>query len=151
MPVSAAIEDRKAVVLYDGSCPLCKKSVAILKRLDWLKRLTYQDARDLEHLPESSIPLEPERLLQEMHIVTPNRKRVHAGFRAFRWMAGRLPVFWALWPLLFIPGVPWIGQRLYRWIARHRYHLVPCSDGACALPTSRKQIENSKPDTTEIT
>lgn len=24
-----------AVVLYDGDCPLCQKSIAVLKRLDW--------------------------------------------------------------------------------------------------------------------
>jgi predicted DCC family thiol-disulfide oxidoreductase YuxK len=149
MPVSIAAEDRRAIVLYDGSCPLCKRSVGILKRLDWLKRLSYQDARDVEHLPEASVPLEPERLLQEMHVVTPNRRRAYAGFRAFRWMAGRLPIFWVLWPLLFIPGVPWIGQRLYRWVAKHRYHLVPCRHGACALPPPKKQIENPKPEATE--
>jgi hypothetical protein len=26
----------RAQVLYDGECPLCRKSVALLKRLDWL-------------------------------------------------------------------------------------------------------------------
>ena len=29
----------KAVVLYDGDCPFCRKSVAILRKLDWLDRL----------------------------------------------------------------------------------------------------------------
>jgi predicted DCC family thiol-disulfide oxidoreductase YuxK len=125
---------------------MCRKSVAILKRLDWLKRLSYQDARNLEHLPESTVALDPDRLLEEMHVVTPNRRKAHAGFRAFRWIAGRLPLLWMLWPFLFIPGVPWLGQKLYRWIARHRYHLVPCRDGACALPAPKKQSENPKPD-----
>ena len=149
MPAAVDAKDRKAVVLYDGLCPLCLKSVAILKRLDWLKRLSYQDARDVDHLPEITTPLEPDRLLQEMHVVTPHRRRAHAGFRAFRWMAGRLPVFWIIWPLLFIPGVPWLGQKFYRWIARHRYHLVPCRDGVCTLPPPKKQIGNPKPDATK--
>ena len=127
-------DKRKAVVLFDGQCPMCKKSVAILKRLDWLKRLSYRDARDVKHLPESPIPLEPNRLLEEMHVVVPNRNQAHAGFRAFRWMAGRLPIFWILWPMLFLPGVPWLGQRLYLWLARNRYNLVPCRHGACTLP-----------------
>jgi len=127
-------ESSRAVVLYDGLCPLCRKSVAILKRLDWLKRLSYRDARDTEHLPESAVPLEPGRLLEEMHLVTPDRRRVHTGFRAFRWMAGHLPLLWLLWPWLFLPGIPWLGRKLYRWIAKHRYHLVPCDDGQCALP-----------------
>ena len=124
----------KGVVLFDGMCPLCRKSVAILKRLDWLRRLSYHDARDFEHLPESAVPLEQERMLQEMHLVTPDRKKVYAGFHAFRWIAGRLPLLWAIWPLLFLPGVPWLGRRVYRWVAKNRYNLVPCHDGACALP-----------------
>ena len=29
----------KGIVLYDGLCPLCLRSVAILKKLDWFGRL----------------------------------------------------------------------------------------------------------------
>ncbi len=131
----ATTAERKAIVLYDGVCPLCKKSVAILKRLDWLKRLSYHDARDLEHLPPSKVPLDPDRLMKEMHVLTPGGKRACAGFRAFRWIAGRLPALWLIWPLLFLPGAPWLGQKLYRWIAKNRFHLVPCHDGTCAVTT----------------
>jgi predicted DCC family thiol-disulfide oxidoreductase YuxK len=127
-------DSRKAIVLYDGNCPLCLKSVAILKRLDWRRRLGYRNARDLANLPESAVPLNVERLLNEMHLLTPDRRRVFAGFGAFRWMASRLPLFWPVWPLLFLPGVPWLGRRIYRWVAKNRYNLVACHVGACALP-----------------
>jgi predicted DCC family thiol-disulfide oxidoreductase YuxK len=130
----------KAIVLYDGACPLCRKSVAILGRFDWRKRLTYQDARDVDHLPATSVPLQPERLLQEMHLLTPDRKCAYSGYRAFRWIAGRLPPLWPVWPLLFLPGVPWLGQRAYRWVARNRYNLLPCQEGSCAVP-SRPQVK----------
>lgn len=127
----------RAVVLYDGRCPLCRKSVAVLRRLDWLGRLDYRDANDVGNLPESAAPLDPQRLLQEMHVVTPDRRRAHAGFAAFRWMAGRLPPLWPVWPLLFVPGVPWLGRRLYRRVARYRYHLAPCHEGECTIPPRR--------------
>jgi predicted DCC family thiol-disulfide oxidoreductase YuxK len=130
---SVTTKSPKAIILYDGRCPLCQKSVALLRRLDWLRRLSYQDARDVEHLPATNVPLDPERLLQEMHLLTPDRQRTYSGFKAFRWIAGRLPVFWLMWPLLFVPGIPWLGRRIYRWIARHRYHLVPCRNGTCAV------------------
>jgi len=128
----------KAIVLYDGDCPLCRRSVAILRRLDWLHRLTYQDARDKEHLPASEMPLDPERLLQEMHVLTPKRRRAYAGFAAFRWLAARLPLLWLIVPLLYLPGVPWLGRRLYRWVARNRFKLAPCGEGQCAVPVRRK-------------
>lgn len=127
----------KAVVLYDGDCPLCRRSVGVLKRLDWLGALAYHSARDADRLPPSWVPLDPDRLLEEMHVLTPNRTNAYAGFRAFRWMAWRLPVTIPLAPLLYLPGVPWLGNRVYRWVARNRLKLVPCHDGACRVPLNR--------------
>ncbi len=125
---------RRAQILYDGACPLCKKSVALLRRLDWLHRLDYVNARDRANLPSDGPPLDPARLLQEMHLVTPDGRGVYRGFAAFRWMAGRLPALWPLLPFLYLPGVPALGQRLYLWVARNRFRLVPCHGGVCTLP-----------------
>ena len=136
---------KQAIVLYDGQCPLCLRSVAILKRLDWFKRLYFQDARDREKIPAGPVQLDYEQLLVEMHLVTPGRSRVYAGFYAFRWMAGRLPALLLFWPILFLPFIPNIGQRVYRWVAKNRYNLVPCHDGACALPLRPTQVTQKIP------
>jgi len=125
---------QNALLLYDGECALCRKSVSILQRLDWLKRIHYQNCRETNKLPPSAVPLVPERLLQEMHLVTPDRQRVFHGYGAFRWMAWRIPLLWLIAPLLYIPGVPQIGQRVYLWIARNRFRLVPCQHGVCKIP-----------------
>jgi predicted DCC family thiol-disulfide oxidoreductase YuxK len=124
----------KAQVLYDGQCPFCRRSVALLKRLDWLGRLSYSDARDRAHLPAGPPSLDPNRLLQEMHVVTPDHRHVYHGFAALRWLAWRLPLLWPVAPLLYLPGVPALGQRLYLWVARNRFRLVPCHGGVCAVP-----------------
>ena len=129
--------DGRGQVLYDGQCPLCLRSVALLKRLDWLGRLRTIDARDRSQWPASDAPLDPERLLQEMHVVTPDGRRLYRGFAALRWIAWRLPLLWPLAPLLYIPGVPRLGQRLYLWVARNRFRLVPCHGGVCTLPPRR--------------
>lgn len=136
VPVPAATDtaEGKGVVLYDGSCPLCQRSVRVLKRLDWLHKLHFQDCRDAANLPKSEVPLELSKMLEEMHLVTPDRKRAYAGFAAFRWMAWRMPATLGLAPLLYLPGVPWLGRKVYRWIAKNRYNLVPCKDGVCTLP-----------------
>ena len=125
-----------AQVLYDGDCALCRKSVSLLQRLDWFHRLTYQSVRDQARIPHDA-RLHPERLLQEMHLVTPDGGRVYHGFAAFRWLAWRLPLLMPLAPLLYLPGVPWLGQRLYLWVARNRFRLVPCHGGVCTLPAAR--------------
>ena len=130
----------KAVVLYDGECALCRKSVGIAQRLDWWNRIVFQDARDTDRYPPSAMPLELPRLLEEMHLVTPDRQRAYAGFDALRWMAWRLPLTLPLAPLAYIPGVPWLGHRVYLWVARNRLNLVPCHDGACRVPLKRKGL-----------
>jgi predicted DCC family thiol-disulfide oxidoreductase YuxK len=72
-----------------------------------------------------------------MRVVTPDRKRAYAGFKAFRWMSWRMPLTWPLAPWLYLPGVPWLGHRVYLWIARNRFKLVPCKDGVCQLPARK--------------
>ncbi|MBP3958938.1 DUF393 domain-containing protein [Gemmata sp. G18] len=131
----------KGVVLYDGMCALCQRGVRVLKRLDWFNRLHFQDCRDRAHWPPSAVPLEMKRLLEEMHVVTPDRQRAPAGYRAFQWMAWRLPLTLPLAPLMYVPGVTWIGNKIYLWVAKNRYDLVPCHDGGCQLDLKKMAAE----------
>ena len=124
----------RAVVLYDGDCPLCRRTTSILKRLDWFGRLAFHNCRDATHIPAHTAHLDPARMIAEMHVLTPERDSALSGFRAVRWIAGRVPPLWPLYPLLFLPGMPRLGQRLYLWVARNRFHLVPCRGGVCTIP-----------------
>lgn len=128
----------KGVLLFDGECPLCQRSVAILKKLDWLGRLAYHNGRDLDGIPPHTVPLDPDKLVQEMHLLTPDRTKAPAGYSAFRWIAWRLPLTVLFAPLMYVPGIPWIGNRIYRWVAKNRMNLVPCHDGQCRVPLKRK-------------
>jgi predicted DCC family thiol-disulfide oxidoreductase YuxK len=125
---------QKALVLYDGACPLCRKSVRLLRGLDWFNALAFADVRDAGQVPNLPVPVPRRRLLEEMHLLTPGGGQVYHGFAAFRWMVWRLPLLWAVAPLLYLPGMPALGQRLYLWVARNRFRLVPCHGGVCTLP-----------------
>ena len=127
-----------ATVLYDGDCAFCRRSIRILGSLDWFGRLAFQNARDTEHLPAVSVPLDPQKLIEEMHVVPPGRDRAYAGFSAFRWMAWRMPPTMLLAPFLYLPGALGLGNRLSRWVARNRFNLVPCDDGGCKVPLRKK-------------
>jgi len=142
MLVPPYAQGSRAVLLYDGQCPLCQRSVRILQKLDWWRRVEYRDARRAEHLPPTDPLLEPARLLEEMHLVPAAGRPIYHGFGAFRWLAWRLPVLWLLAPLLYLPGVPWLGQRLYLWVARNRFKLAPCHEGVCHLPTAEGAADN---------
>lgn len=128
----------QAVVLYDGECALCRKSMQITRKLDWFGRIAFQDCHDVEHHPPSAVPLELPNMLREMHVVTPDRQRVYIGFRALRWMAWRMPLTLPLAPFAYLPGVPWLGHKFYLWVAKNRLNLVPCHDGACRVPLKGK-------------
>ena len=130
----------RARVIYDGDCPLCRRSVAMLRRLDWFGRLDYVDARDGAE-PLLKLPwIAAAPLLEEMHVLTPDGKRLHHGFGALRWLAWRLPLLWIFAPFLYVPGIPSLGQRVYLAIARNRYHLVPCRRGVCDIQQKRPPV-----------
>jgi predicted DCC family thiol-disulfide oxidoreductase YuxK len=126
----------QGLVLYDGDCPFCRHCVKWLRRFDWLHRLQFVDFRTEEPPVAKQLSITPERLREEMHVIPPDRKRAYHGFGAFRWTAWRLPPLWPLAPLLYLPLIPWLGQKVYLWIARNRFRLVPCRDGVCSIERS---------------
>jgi predicted DCC family thiol-disulfide oxidoreductase YuxK len=127
----------RAQVLYDGHCALCRKSVALLRGLDWFGAFGYVDVRDPRQLGAVRLPVAPGRLVEEMHLLTPGGGAWYHGFGAFRWMAWRLPLLWFLVPFLYLPGMATFGQRLYLWVARNRFRLVPCHGGVCKIGVSK--------------
>lgn len=124
----------KAHVLYDGACAFCCKSVDLLKRLDWLGKFEYVNVRDHTHdvMKEPSVASAP--LLEQMHVLTPDRTHLHGGYRAIRWLAWRLPATFLFAPLLYLPGMTYLGQRIYLAIARNRFKIIPCEHGVCSIP-----------------
>lgn len=120
----------RALVLYDGECRFCVRAVERLRALDWLGRLAYASARDAEVLARHT-RVDPGKALERLHLVTPDG-RVREGFFAFRWLAGRLPALWPVWPLLWLPGIPAVGQRIYDLVARNRFGLGRCPEAGCA-------------------
>ncbi|MBI2104454.1 MAG: DUF393 domain-containing protein [Candidatus Omnitrophica bacterium] len=129
----------RAILLYDGRCGLCLESVRRLRALDlfgWLDPLDFHAQPDLTRL---SPVLTPERCRSEMILLEPNG-RLTGGFEAFARMTRRLPLLWWLAPLAHLPGARWVGTRLYRWVASHRYllHRNPaCAANQCAAPGPR--------------
>ncbi len=116
-------------VIFDGSCGLCKKTVAVVRSLDLLSRVEYLDA--VHRWPEIQsrfANLDRDRCLEDMHAVD-SAGKVRVGFEAYRGLAWVLPLGWLLLPVFYFPGVAWIGSRVYRMVADGRHN------GSCALPT----------------
>lgn len=115
-------------VYYDGRCPLCIRSVALLRRLDRRGHLTFVDLEQ----PDLVIPdgVSMEDLRREMHVV-PADGPTAGGFFGFREIARTLPALWPLLPLLYVPGAQLLGPVIYRRIAAGRLRKEGC-ERACA-------------------
>lgn len=110
------------VVLYDAECPLCVRQIALLQRLPRRGRLNFvplQAALQAGTLPAG---LTAERLRAQMHLVEPDG-RIYAGAAAVARISSTIPLLGALAHLYTFPPIRWVADRLYAWVARHRFRL----------------------------
>ena len=116
--MSRAESSPKGQLLYDGACRFGRGTVLALKALGggraFRPRPFQQAIVELERFG-----LTEAELVREMHLVGADG-RVWRGLYALRELAKDSPLLWPFIPLLYIPGVAWLGVRAYRFIARHR-------------------------------
>ncbi len=118
----------RVVTLYDGQCGLCLRSMFTLSLFDWLKRISWKDLNDKAVQKKEAADLKPAALKREIHVLVGTD--VYRGFFAFRALTRHLPGLWLLVPFLYVPGVPWIGTRVYAQISARR---AVCRHGQCQL------------------
>jgi predicted DCC family thiol-disulfide oxidoreductase YuxK len=118
----------KIIVLYDGMCGLCQRSIFMVQMMDVLDRVKPVDFRDSIMKSKHAPNLAEADLDRAMHIKTP--KGVYfKGFDAFRKLAWHLPSLKLITPLLYIPGVAPVGRMIYAKIAESRNR---CAGGVCS-------------------
>jgi len=120
-------------VLFDGACNLCRASVARVRRMDPRGRIELVDLRDAI-VPARFPQVDINEAMRLMQAVDPGG-RVYSGADAWAHIGLALPGWkWIAW-LLLVPGIHFVAQRLYGWVARNRYrwNRELCEDGTCAL------------------
>lgn len=121
-------------VLYDGGCPLCRRAVRTLARLDWFSRLTFADVTDDGLRVRWAPGLSREDALAEMYVVSEDGNRV-AGFDGYLRLSRGLPVLWLFRLIGLLPPVRAMGRAVYRAVAARRTRHGACTDDVCA-PTA---------------
>lgn len=129
-PALALLPQSAAVVVYDGTCGLCRRTVAVLAGLDWGDRLVLRDFRRAETLLEHHPDIDPVAAERDMHVVTGSGTT--AGFEGYRRLVPRLPLLMPLTPVLGLPPVAWLGRRVYRFVADRRLRRG-CGDEGCPV------------------
>lgn len=125
-------------LLYDGTCPICQKEVAWLRRKNKQGRLDFQDIHAEGFDPTRLHKTIPE-LMAEIHGIYPDGS-VIKGMPVFRATYAAVGLGWLMaptgWPILR-PGF----DILYAWFARHRLNFgryfasASCRDGSCKTHT----------------
>ena len=124
--------------IYDGYCVICNQTRRTVMALDWLHRVEFLNIHDWNEVNARYPTLDYDTAMGQMHLVTPAGDLM-GGFPAVRRLLRELPLGYPLWLLLHLPGMNWLGNRVYRFIARHRYRInrlfgMPvCEDGTCKV------------------
>lgn len=129
---AGSTERRGYIVYYDSMCPVCNRSRRVLRRLDWLGRLSFADIHDRKRAQADLPGVTYADMLRQMYVKRPDGS-YFGGFEAFRVMAPMLPLCWPVVPLLWLPGMRWSGSRVYRFIARNRFRFAKCDNEFCSL------------------
>jgi predicted DCC family thiol-disulfide oxidoreductase YuxK len=118
-------------VLYDGACPRCRASMALITAADPDRVVEPVDLTAVD-VTRVDPRLTREDCMKSMHLVAENG-RIRAGFDAVRSLAAALPLFWPLAAIGYFPGVAWLGRRVYNKIAANRPREVVCTDDVCGI------------------
>ena len=113
---------RGTAVVWDDSCGFCAGWVRLFRRLDWLQALRFVPSSDRAELERLGVDREEaDRALQ----LVGRRRRRGRGFAAVVGVAELLPISFLWAPLLRLPPIAAVGERVYRRVAARR---------RCALP-----------------
>jgi predicted DCC family thiol-disulfide oxidoreductase YuxK len=121
-------------IFYDSHCGLCLRSMFALQVLDHLKRLAYVDFRNEAERRTYAPDLRLEDLDAALHIRFADGRTLN-GFDAFRALSWHLPTLWILAPLLYLPGVPPVGRKVYASVAERR---KSCRHEDCGFGASKE-------------
>jgi predicted DCC family thiol-disulfide oxidoreductase YuxK len=120
-------------VLFDGSCSLCRASVARVRPFDPNRHIEFLDLHDpssIRRFPN----VDREEAMRSMQAVD-KQGHIYTGADAWAHIGLQLPGWNLVAWILLVPGVRWMARIIYGWIARNRYrwNQEACADGSCAL------------------
>ncbi len=110
----------RATLYYDERCTLCKRSVLLLKRLDWRNAL---QPKPLSMAPENIRPQSHE----ERELILEDSAGIYRAYGVHRRLCARVFPFVLAAPIIWLGAITGLGPFIYGVIARHRIRVL----GAC--------------------
>lgn len=104
-------------VWYDGACPLCIREIALMRKLDRRKAITFTDIST----PASTCPIDRQLMLERFH--ASENGRLLSGAAAFAAMWRAIPMLRPIGLLARVPAVLAILEALYLQFLKVRPHI----------------------------
>ena len=127
---------------YDAECPLCHKVVIIIDHFDVFGTVKCQTVQDNYLNDESLKNLDQEVLLINIHGVNFKGKIV-VGYWAYIQLLKSLLYTYPLGLIGSIPGISYLGEKLYRYIAGNRL-TERCTVDNCSIPVYTKPVNEDQ-------
>lgn len=111
-----------AVLIYDGECPVCQKTVAWIRenmRKDAFEMLSCQAEETRTRFPS----VEQAVCMRAMQLILPDGQ-VLGGEKALPEIVKRLKRFSPAAAIFELPGSETLTRSFYRWFADNRYHIA---------------------------
>ena len=125
------------VVLFDGNCKLCRRTISILYNFDWLNRLTLYPNSEERLWPQEIQAVVTADAVADRFASINDAGEVAYGYHAYEFIAGRVPLLWPLRLLMFIPWVKTLGISIYEWVSHTR---------SCTLRDGKSGISINAPE-----
>ena len=123
----------KPVLIFDGDCGFCTRSVNVFKRLPVDAEVTAYQFADLEAYGTTE-----ERASHEVLWVD-HSGRIHGGAQAIaRLLLSAGGIYAVAGMLMRTPPLRWIAAGVYRLVANNRQKM-PGGTAACALPPAARE------------
>lgn len=111
------------VLYYDGACGMCRCTAHLLRAIDWLGRLSFQDMVAVE---DHDLPVPRARAMEGIPMRT-RQGRALVGFPALRRALRQTPFGFLPACIMYVPGAAQLGAIMYRSVATHRRRGQACA------------------------
>lgn len=119
-------------VFFDGECPLCRREINLLRRLDRRQRIRFTDIAAADFCP-ADYGRTLDDFMDQIYGRLPDGTWVR-GVETFRRIYSAVGLGWIVW-MTRCPGISHTLDLAYRWFARNRLRFTGrCQGGACAVP-----------------
>jgi predicted DCC family thiol-disulfide oxidoreductase YuxK len=128
------------LVLYDGACVFCTAQAERVKRISGGRIAVRPLQEALADVPW----VDPDEAIQALHLVDRDGRSYAGAAAVVRLLRLTRPALGLLVLPYHLPGVRWLAERAYAFVANRRYAIAgrvdadACATGACGVPWAER-------------